>query len=129
MNYRQYLVEVGSGVDLHGEDETKAAQKAVRDAISRTSMVGLGRLFRARSFKEIEEALMVDVTVAAPNPSRIDGDAVLSILPEGRRRINVVEGGVRFPVPTTAEEAKTHSIVVVIAVIVVLVDVDRLERV
>jgi uncharacterized protein (TIGR02058 family) len=129
LNYRQYLVEVGSGVDLHGEDETKAAQKAVRDAISRTSMVGLGRLFRARSFKEIEEALMVDVTVAAPNPSRIDGDAVLSILPEGRRRINVVEGGVRFPVPTTAEEAKTHSIVVVIAVIVVLVDVDRLERV
>jgi len=115
-------------VDLHGEDETKAAQKAVRDAIGGTSMVGLGRLFKARSFREIEEALMIDVTVAAPNPSRIDGEAVLSVLPEGRRRINIVEGGIRFPVPTTTEEAKTHSIVVAIAVIVVLVDVDRFER-
>ena len=68
------------------------------------------------------------VAVAAPNPDKIDGDAVLSVLPEGRRRINVVEGGVRFPVPTTAEEAKTHTIIVVIAIIVVLVDVDKLDR-
>ena len=128
LDYRRYLVEVGTGIDLHGEDETKAAQRAVKDAISHSSMVGLMQLFRVESFEELEEALMVDVTVATPTPNSVDGDAVLSILPEGKRRLNVVEGGVRFPVPSTSDEARTHSIVMANAVIVVLVDVDRLER-
>ena len=128
MDHRRYLVEVGTGVDLHGEDETKAAQKAVKDAISHSSMVGLGQLFNVKSFSELEEALMVDVTIATPNPEKVDGDAVLATLPEGRRRINVIEGGLRFPAETTREEAKTHAIVMANAVIVALVDVDRVQR-
>jgi len=128
MDYRRYLVEVGTGVDLHGEDETKAAQRAVKDAISHSSMVGLGQLFKIKSFSELEEALMVDVTVATPNPEKVDGDAVLATLPEGKRRINVVKGGLRFPAESTKEEAKTHAIVMANAVIVVLVDVDRVQR-
>ena len=128
MDYRRYLVEVGTGVDLHGEDETKAAQKAVKDAISHSSMVGLGQLFNVKSFSELEEALMVDVTIATPNPEKVDGDTVLATLPEGKRRINVIKGGLRFPAENTREEAKTHAIVMANAVIVVLVDVDRVQR-
>jgi uncharacterized protein (TIGR02058 family) len=128
LDYRRYLVEVGTGVDLHGEDETKAAQKAVKDAISHSSMVGLGQLFNVKSFSELEEALMVDVTIATPNPEKVDGDTVLATLPEGKRRINVFKGGLRFPAENTREEAKTHAIVMVNAVIVVLVDVDRVQR-
>jgi len=128
LDYRRYLVEVGTGIDLHGEDTTKAAQRAVKDAISHSSMVGLGQLFKINSFSEMEEALMVDVTVAAPDPQKVDGDAVLSTLPEGKRRINVVKGGLKFPVESTKEEAKTHSMVMVNAVIVVLVDVDKVPR-
>jgi uncharacterized protein (TIGR02058 family) len=128
MDYRRYLVEVGTGIDLHGMDETKAAQRAVKDAISHSSMVGLGGLFEFDKFSEIEDALMVDVTVAAPNPEKVDGDAVLSILPEGKRRINVVKGGLQFPTEETAVEAKTHGIVMVNACIVVLIDVDKAKR-
>ena len=128
MDYRRYLLEVGTGIDLHGGDETKAAQRAVKDAISHSSMVGLGQLFKVGSFAELEEALMVDVTIATPNPEKVDGDVVLSILPEGKRRITVVEGGMTFPVTSTAEEAKTHGIVMANAVIVVLVDAEKLER-
>jgi uncharacterized protein (TIGR02058 family) len=128
MDYRRYLVEVGTGVDLHGMDETKAAQRAVKDAISHSSMVGLGGLFEFDKFSEIEDAHMVDVTVAAPNPEKVDGDAVLSILPEGKRRINVVKGGLQFPTEETAVEAKTHGIVMVNACIVVLIDVDKAKR-
>lgn len=128
MDYRRYIVEVGTGIDLHGEDETKAAQRAVKDAISHCSMVGLGQLFEIGSFAELEEALMVDVTVATPNPEKIDEDAVLSVLPEGRRRLTAVRGGMRFPTSSTAEEARTHGIVLVNAVIVVLVDADKVER-
>jgi len=128
LDYRKYILELGTGVDLHGEDETKAAQRAVKDAISHSSMVGLGQLFKIGSFKEMSDALMVDVTVATPNPEKIDGDAVLSILPEGNRRINVIKGGMRWPDPSTPEEAKSHGVVMVNAVIMVLVDADRLER-
>lgn len=128
MDYRRYIVEVGTGIDLHGEDETKAAQRAVKDAISHCSMVGLGQLFKVGGFSDLEDALMVDVTVATPNPDKIDAEAVLSILPEGRRRLNAVRGGMRFPAPSTTEDARTHGIVMVNAVIVVLVDAEKLER-
>lgn len=128
IDYRKYLLEVGTGIDLHGEDETKAAQRAVKDAISHSSMVGLGQLFKIESFKEMSEALMVDVTIATPNPGKVNGDAVLSVLPEGKRRINVVKGGIRWPAESTVEEAKSHGVVVANAVIMVLVDVNRLER-
>ncbi len=71
---------------------------------------------------------MVDVTIAAPEPDKVDGEAVLSTLPEGKRRINVVKGGLKFPAESTKDEAKTHPIVMVNAVIVVLVDVDKVPR-
>ena len=128
MDYRKYVLEVGTGIDLHGEDETKAAQRAVKDAISHSSMVGLGQLFKIGSFKEMSDALMVDVTIATPNPEKVDGDAVLSVLPEGERRIDIVEGGMSWPVATTVEEARAHGSIMSNAVIMVLVDADRLER-
>ena len=128
MDYRPYLVEVGTGIDLHGRDETKAAQRAVKDAISHSSMVGLSQLFKVKSFAELEEALMVDVTIATPNPEKVDGEAVLNILPEGKRRITVIEEGMAFPTASTIEEARTHGVVMANAVIVVLVDVEKVER-
>ena len=123
--YRKYLLELGTGVDLHGEDETKAAQRAVKDAISHSSMIGLGSLFQIGSFKELDEALMVDVTIAAPNPDKVDRDAVLSVLPEGRRRIRVIKGGMMWPPENVDPDAKSHMVVMVNAVIVVLVDVEK----
>ena len=128
MDYRRYILEVGTGIDLHGLDETKAASRAVKDAISHSSMVGLGSLFKIGSFKEMSDALMVDVTIATPNPEKVDGDAVLATLPEGNRRINVIQGGMQWPDSSTEDAAKSHGIVMANAVIMVLVDADRLER-
>ncbi len=124
--YRKYILELGTGVDLHGGDETKAAMRAVKDAISHASMIGLGSLLGFKSLQELDEALMVDVTVAAPNPEKVEGEKVLGVLPEGRRRIRVVEGGLRWPTPGTPEEARSHEVVVVNAAIVVLVDVEKI---
>ena len=126
--YRRYLLEQGTGVDLHGKDETKASQRAVKDAISHSSMIGLGSLFKIESFKELEDALMVDVTIATPNPEKIDGDEVLTILPEGRRRINIIKGGMMWPPENIDPDAKSHEIVMANAIIVVLIDVEKVER-
>ena len=127
-DYRRYLLENGTGVDLHGKDETKAAQRAVKDAISHSSMIGLGSLFKIGSFEELEEALMVDVTIAAPNPEKVDGEAVLSVLPEGKRRINIIKGGMMWPPMSLDPVAKSHEVVMVNAIIVVLIDVEKVER-
>ena len=127
-DYRKYLLENGTGVDLHGKDETKAAQRAVKDAISHSSMIGLGALFKIGSFAELEDALMVDVTIATPNPDSVDGDAVLGVLPEGKRRINIIKGGMMWPAEDTEEAAKSHAVVMVNSIIVVLIDVEKVER-
>ncbi len=127
-DYRRYLLENGTGVDLHGKDETKDAQRAVKDAISHSSMIGLGALFKLRSFAELEDALMVDVTIAATNPDSVDEEAVLGVLPEGKRRINIIKGGMIWPAEDTEEDAKSHDVVMVNAIIVVLIDVDKVER-
>jgi uncharacterized protein (TIGR02058 family) len=127
-DYRRYLLELGTGVDLHGKDETKAAQRAVKDTISHSSMIGLGALFKIDSFAELEDALMVDVTIAAPNPDSVDGEAVLGVLPEGKRRINVIKGGMMWPSEDTEADAKSHTVVMVNAIIVVLIDVEKVER-
>ena len=47
-DWRRYLLEVGTGIDLHGEDETKAAQRAVKDAISHASMIGLREILKMK---------------------------------------------------------------------------------
>jgi uncharacterized protein (TIGR02058 family) len=126
--YRRYLLEQGTGVDLHGKDETKASQRAVKDAISHSSMIGLGSLFKIESFKKLEDALMVDVTIATPNPENVDGDKVLSILPEGGRRINIIKGGMMWPPENINPDAKSHEIVMANAIIVVLIDIEKVER-
>jgi hypothetical protein len=39
-----------------------------------------------------------------------------------------VKGGMKFPAESTKEDAKTHPILMINAVIVVLVDVDKIQR-
>ena len=53
---------------------------------------------------------------------------VLATLPEGNRRITVIKGGMMWPPEELDPEAKSHDVVVVNAVIVVLVDVSKVER-
>jgi uncharacterized protein (TIGR02058 family) len=120
-------VEVGTGIDLHGRDETKAAQRAVKDAISHSSMVGLSQLFYKKTIMEIDDFLMVDVNISTPNPKNIEEKAVLNILPEGKKRLTIVKGGMKFPNEATTMEAITQEIVIANAVIVVLVDMDNLD--
>lgn len=125
MRWRKYLVEVGTGIDLHGEDVTNAAKKAVRQAITSHSMIGLRDICGFQSMEEINDALMVDVTIACPHPEKVNKEDVLKVLPEGRTAIKVVQGGLRFPTPANKEFASLGGIVVAVAVLVVLVDMDK----
>lgn len=84
------FIEIGTGVDLHGQDATKAAVRAVRDAIGRNSMPGLRSILPGHDLANMK----VSVTLGAPvSPDRIDADAVKAVLPYGSARVRIVPGG------------------------------------
>ena len=57
------ITEMGMGVDVHGRDATKAAKRAVSDAI-RHSSLGFFRMLGKTA-----NDMFVEVTVAVPDPS------------------------------------------------------------
>ena len=89
MALRRFIVEVGMGVDQHGQDNTRAAEKAVQDAIHRSCLCGLKEVAGLKD----PAAMMVEVLIGCPKPESIDRERVLRVLPFGQKRIEVREGG------------------------------------
>jgi len=88
---RTMVLEFGMGVDVHGQDCTKAARRAVSDAIRHSSLPLLGQI------RERNGTMLVQVTVAVPDPDSVDLEAVKSELPHGEVSVNAVAGGLRVP--------------------------------
>ena len=90
---KRLLIELGHGIDQHGQDPTNAACKAVKDAISHSYLCGIREIFALEDLND----MIVEVTVAVPNPKEVDGAKVLSVIPFGQKSISIVEGGMTFP--------------------------------
>lgn len=89
MTKKRFIVEVGTGVDLHGEDVTAAACKAVKDAISMSCLCGLVEILELKELEDVH----VDILVASPRPQDVDLNRVMEIVPIGRKTARAVEGG------------------------------------
>ena len=85
------VLEFGMGVDVHGQDCTKAARRAVSDAIRHSSLPLLGEI------RQRGGSMLVDVTVAVPNPATVDVEAVKAELPHGEVTVRAVGGGLLVP--------------------------------
>jgi uncharacterized protein (TIGR02058 family) len=85
------VLEFGMGVDVHGQDCTKAARRAVSDAIRHSSLPLLGDI------RQRGGTMLVDVTVAVPDPAAVDIEAVRAELPHGDVTVHAVSGGLRVP--------------------------------
>jgi uncharacterized protein (TIGR02058 family) len=94
MNQKRYIVELGMGIDLHGQDSTQAARRAVRNAISNNCLCGLSEIFH---IDNPNEQMFVHVLIACPAPEEVDKQAVLDELPFGVRTIEVKQGGMLAP--------------------------------
>lgn len=112
MALKRCILEMGTGVDLHGRDYTKAARRAVKNALRHNS------LGFAQVVGQSVEAMQVDVTIGVPRPEAVDGDSVLAVLPHGQGQIHVVQGGLEIP-----NEAGTDATVMANAALVVSLDV------
>jgi uncharacterized protein (TIGR02058 family) len=89
MKLTKFIMEVGMGLDQHGQDPTNAARKAVKDAVSRSCLTGLLEIARLDDVNQ----MVVDVLVACPHAEQVDQEIVLAALPFGQKRTEVVEGG------------------------------------
>ncbi len=116
MARKRYIIELGTGIDLHGQDYTVAARRAVRNAISNQCLCGLSEIMNLKDPSQ----MLVDVTLAASEPERVDKEAVLEELPFGTKTINVTTGGMSVPgMLVESLGDKTDAIVVVNAAVVV----------
>ncbi|MGE0257882.1 MAG: Lin0512 family protein [Alphaproteobacteria bacterium] len=91
MTLKRIITEFGTGNDLHGGDYTKAAVRAVEDAIHHSS------LSLIRSLGIDSRTMRVAVTVGVQQPQRVDADAVKAVLPHGQVGVTVVKGGLDVP--------------------------------
>lgn len=97
MPAKRVILEMGSGNDLHGGDYTKAAIRAVQDAIHHSSLSFIRTLgLDARS-------MQVEVTIGVQRPENVDPVAVKRTLPHGHVTLRVVRGGLDLPDDETRE--------------------------
>jgi uncharacterized protein (TIGR02058 family) len=89
MAKKRFIVEIGTGIDIHGEDVTEAACRAVKDAVSRSCLCGLVEIVEVKDMGQVE----VDVLVAAPRPEEVDLNRVKEAVPIGGKSVRAVSGG------------------------------------
>ena len=86
MTLKRMVLEIGMGTDIRGADYTKAAVRALRDALWHNS------LNIAAAINMPADAMVVEVVIGVPKPERVDKAEVLAVLPHGSGTIKVVEG-------------------------------------
>ena len=91
MALRRYVTEMGMGADVHGRDYTKAAKRAVSDAIRHSSL----NFFRA--LDKSPNDMMITVRVGVAEPDAVDREAVAAELPYGSVTVEPVAGGLNVP--------------------------------
>ena len=90
MAKQRMVLEIGMGTDIRGGDPTKAACRALRDALWHNS------LSIAAALGQPLEAMMVDVHIGVPKPQLVNKAEVLAVLPYGKGTVTVVEGGLEI---------------------------------
>jgi uncharacterized protein (TIGR02058 family) len=105
------ITEMGMGVDVHGRDATKAARRAVSDAI-RHSSLGFFRMLGKTA-----NDMFVDVTIGVPDPGAVDTAAVAKELPYGTVTVTAVKGGLEV-----AAEHGGDAIIIANAAVIVSLD-------
>ena len=91
MARKRIILEMGAGNDLHGGDYTKAALRAVQDALHHSSLSFI------RALGLDSRKMQVAVTIGVQQPEKVDADRVRASLPHGEVTVAVVKGGLDVP--------------------------------
>jgi uncharacterized protein (TIGR02058 family) len=94
MAWKRVVTEMGMGTDIRGGDYTKAAIRALRDALWHNS------LSVTRALGMDVDSMRVEVIIGVPRPEAVDTAQVLAVLPHGTGEVRVVQGGLEIPSDT-----------------------------
>jgi len=111
MARKRMVVEMGMGTDLQGQDYTKAAVRALKDALWHNSLT------IAPAFGFDKELMQIEVSIGVAQPDKVDKETVKAVLPYGQATVEVVEGGLDIP-----SDCGTKTTVIANAAAVVYLD-------
>jgi uncharacterized protein (TIGR02058 family) len=104
MAQKRVILELGTGNDLHGGDYTKAALRAVQDALHHSSLTML-RALKVNSKTD----MFVNVTIGVQQPDKVDLEKVRTSLPHGIVTVKAVKGGLDVLDPENNDPAVIAS--------------------
>lgn len=110
MALKRMVMELGMGTDIQGQNHTKAAVRALENALRQNS------LSVADAFGQPREAMHVHIIVGAAEPEQVDKKAVAAVLPYGTPTVKVERGGMDTP----KDDGSPGTVMVNVAVIVYL---------
>jgi uncharacterized protein (TIGR02058 family) len=117
MAAKRVILEMGSGNDLHGGDYTKAAVRAVQDALHHSSLTFI------RTLGVDSQTMQVAVTIGVQQPAKVDAAAVKAALPHGQVTVAIVKGGLDVPDPEHNDIAVIAS-----AAVAVRIELPKAQR-
>ncbi|WP_392535016.1 Lin0512 family protein [Nostoc sp. C117] len=89
MARKRLIIEMGMGIDQHGQEPTVAASRAVRNAIAHNALPGVWEVAGLSHPNE----MIVEVQIAVPYPEKVREEEVLAVLPFGQKTLTVESGG------------------------------------
>src|SRR5215212_9373949 len=99
------ILELGSGNDLHGSDYTKAALRAVQDALHHSSLSFI------RTLQIDKKTVDVEVTIGVQRPEQVEAS-----LPVGNVTVKAVKGGLDVADPESNDPAVIASAAIAVRV-------------
>lgn len=108
------IMELGMGTDIRGGDYTKAACRAVHNALHQNSIA------IAPAFGIERDQMLVDIIIGAQKPDAVRQEDIAAMLPYGAATVIVEHGG--LDTPTDDGEGLT---VMVNAVLIVYLDLPE----
>ena len=116
---KRLIIEMGMGVDQHGQEPTVAAARAVRNAIAHNALPGVWEVAGLSH----PDQMIVEVKVAVPYPEQVREEEVLAVLPFGHKTLTVENGGMVVEGRAIAElDDQNDEMLVAVAAVTVLVE-------
>ncbi|KZL49154.1 MULTISPECIES: Lin0512 family protein [Cyanophyceae] len=119
MARKRLIIEMGMGIDQHGQEPTVAAARAVRNAIAHNALPGVWEVAGLNDPNE----MIVEVQIAVPYPEQVKEEEVLAVLPFGRKTLTVESGGMVVQGKAIASlNDKNDEMLIAVASVTVLIE-------
>lgn len=121
MARKRFIIEMGMGIDQHGQEPTVAAARAVRNAIANNALPGIWEVAGLSDPNQ----MIVEVQIAVPYPEQVRAEEVLAVLPFGRKTIKIEPGGMVVQgraIPSLND--RNDEMLIAVAAVTVFVEIE-----